>query len=394
MIVRCTVCDGVALRRSLELGSQPPSNRFLLPDFAGAEERYALSLGSCDDCGTVQLVDRMPIEAIRPRFDWLANNEPEGHLDDLVDKLVALPGIGTDSRILGASYKDRSTLDRLARRGFRHVDCVGPEDLPPLPSPFGLECLQRSFSQPAVVEALRRRFGPVDVLVVRHMVEHAESAARFVTVLRGLLDPGGIMVIEFPDNDRILRGPYHAFVWEEHFSYFTAGSFATLASRVGAERVRLERYPYPIEDALVAVLRFGAPDRAWNVEREPATMPDLESFARGFREQQAFWRDRLARLRAAGEKLAVFGAGHLSVKLINFMGLAQFIDCVADDNPRKAGLRMPGSRLPIVPSTELITRGVGICISTLSPESELRVRQKMSDYFARGGRFLPAFQAD
>jgi SAM-dependent methyltransferase len=392
MTARCTVCDGVALRRSLELGRQPPSNRFLLPG-DGAEERYALSLGSCDDCGTVQLVDRMPVEAIRPRFDWLANNEPEGHLDDLVDKLMAVPGIGAASRVLGVSYKDRSTLERLSRKGISQVDCVGPEDLPDLPSPFGLECIQRSLSQPAVVEALRARHGAIDVLVVRHMVEHAESSARFLESLRGLLAPGGIMVIEFPDNDRILRGPYHAFVWEEHFSYFTEDSFRALASRAGADCLRLERYRYPLEDALVAVLRFGSPDRAGGIGTRRADPPDLEAFTRAFREQQAAWRERLARLRAAGEKLAIFGAGHLSVKWINFLGLAEFIDCVIDDHPKKAGLRMPGSRLSIVPSTELAARGIGTCITTLSPESEARVRGKMADYFTRGGRFLPAFQA-
>jgi len=393
MTVRCTVCDGVALRRSLELGPQPPSNRFLLPGDAGAEERHALSLGSCDDCGTVQLVDRMPVEAIRPRFDWLANNEPEGHLDDLVAKLLALPGIGPDLRVLGASYKDQSTLERLGRKGLRHVACVGPQDLPGLPSPFGLECIQRSLSQPAVAQALRARYGAIDVLVVRHMVEHAESSARFLDSLRGLLAPGGIMVIEYPDNDRILRGPYHAFVWEEHFSYFTAGSFAALAGRVGAECVLMERYRYPLEDALVAVLRFGPAQPAGDAARTRAAMPDLEGFARDFREQQASWRERLSRLRAAGEKLAVFGAGHLSVKWINFLGLAEFIDCVIDDHPKKAGMRMPGSRLPIVPSAELDARGIGTCISTLSPESETRVREKMSAYFIGGGHFLPAFQA-
>lgn len=80
-----------------------------------------------------------------------------------------------------------------------------------------------------------------------------------------------------------------------------------------------------------------------------------------------------------------------AVKLINFMGLAPFIDCVIDDNPKKAGLRMPGSHLPIVPSSELAARNIRTCISTLSPESEIRVRQKFADYFKIGGRFIPAF---
>lgn len=388
----CTVCGSEALRRSLDLGRQPPSNRFLAPESADAEERHPLSLGDCADCGTVQLVDRMPIETIRPRFDWLANSEPEGHLDDLVDKLACLPGIHAGARFLGVSYKDRSTLERLAARGFAQVAVVAPDDLPIAARPFGLETIQRGLSDPATVDALRRRHGQADVLLVRHMVEHAESAARFLAVLRGLVSPGGYLVLEFPDNERILRGAGHAFVWEEHFSYFTADSFRALSQRAGAEIVRLERYPYLYEDALVAVLRFAPPTAGRSGPLALTTADDLRLFAARFPAERRRWQAELSRLAESGRKLAVFGAGHLAVKFINFMELAGWIDCVIDDHPAKAGLLMPGSRLPIVPSAELAARGIDTCVTTLSPESEIHVRQKLADYFQQGGCFIPAFR--
>lgn len=390
MTVCCTVCEGRSLQRSLDLGRQPPSNRFLLPGSESEEGRYSLSLGYCDDCGTVQLVDRMPIEAIRPRFDWLANSEPEGHLDDLTEKLIALPGINVDACVLGICYKDQSTLQRLSAQGFRQVASVTPDDLPACSPPFGLETLQHSLSDSAVIETLRNRYGATDVLVVRHMVEHAESAARFLTALRGLLAPGGYMVVEFPDNERILQRSHHAFIWEEHFSYFTESSFRNLANRIGATVVRFERYRYPFEDALVTVLRF---DSSAPVIGEPnrGTLGDLQAFAESYPVEKSRWHTTLSSLKSSGETLAVFGAGHLAVKLINFMGLTPFIDCVIDDHPKKTGLRMPGSHLPIVPSSELVARNIRTCISTLSPESEIRVRQKLTDYFKTGGRFIPAF---
>lgn len=390
MTVCCTVCEGSSLQRSLDLGRQPPSNRFMLPGIESEEEDYSLSLGFCVDCGTVQLVDRMPIEAIRPRFDWLANSEPEGHLDDLTEKLIALPGLRANARILGTCYKDQSTLQRFSAKGFCQVASVTPVDLTACSSTFGLETLQHSLSDSTVIDTLRNRYGAADVLLVRHMVEHAESAARFLTALRTLLAPGGYLVVEFPDNERILRRSHHAFIWEEHFSYFTESSFRNLANRVGATVVRFERYHYPFEDALVAVLRFdsSAPLIGGSSRR---TLDDLQAFAESYPVEKTRWHTALSALKSSGETLAVFGAGHLAVKLINFMGLAPFIDCVIDDNPKKAGLRMPGSHLPIVSSSELAARNIRTCITTLSPESEIRVRQKFADYFKIGGRFIPAF---
>ena len=67
------------------------------------------------------------------------------------------------------------------------------------------------------------------------------------------------------------------------------------------------------------------------------------------------------------------------------------IHWVIDDHPKKEGMIMPGSGLKVVPSTDLLSRGIQVCISTLSPESEIKVRVKLATFFDAGGRFVPAF---
>lgn len=386
----CTVCGSPELRIALDFAAQPPSNRFVRTGVKD-DERHRLSLGDCAVCGTVQLVDRMPIEAIRPRYEWLANNEPEGHLDKLVDNVVGLPGVWTETRFLGLSYKDRSTLSRLVKRGFIHVDELDPRELEDSTAPFGLETIQRSLSEPRSVQRMLHSHSRVDVVLARHILEHAESAARLLIGMRGLLGSTGHLVVEFPDNARLLRSDCHAFIWEEHFTYFTENSFRALAARVGADILRLDRHHYRHEDALVGVLRFTPSTATVPPSLDRVTQRHLCEFAARFAPSRARWHDELSRSVDAGNKLAVFGAGHLAVKLINFMELAPWLDCVIDDHPEKVGLRMPGSMLPIVPSAAIEARGIDVCISTLSPESEARARQRLDDFFRRGGRFVPAF---
>ena len=384
----CTVCDGHELWTALDFGPQPPSNRFVRADVLD-EERHKLSVGACEMCGTVQLVDRMPIEAIRPRYQWLANSEPEGHLDRVVDNLLTLPGINADSHFLGLSYKDRSTLARLTERGFANAGELDYRKLLNLIEPFGLETIQRTLADPQSMSGLLGAGRRADVVVARHIVEHAESASRFLSGVRGLLRSDGYLVVELPDSARLLRSDCHAFVWEEHFTYFTEASFRGLAARMGADVVRLDRYRYRYEDALVGILRFAA-----SRDKRPASgevKHDVLDFAARFEPSRAGWHGILSAYLDAGHKLAVFGAGHLAVKLINFMALAPWIECVIDDHPQKVGLHMPGSMLPIVPSTAIAARGIDVCISTLSPESEARVCHRLHDFFRRGGRFVPAF---
>lgn len=335
----------------------------------------------------------MPIEAVRPRYDWLSYNEPEGHLDDVATRLAALPGVTNDSRILGVTYKDRSTLDRMSRLGFTGTACLAEDDLKAPVQPFGLETIQQILSDESSVRMLVDKYGESDVVLFRHIVEHSPDAARLIRSLRGLLAPGGYLVFEVPDSERVLRAGNHAFIWEEHVSYFTSTSLPRLAGEVGAEMVWLGKYPYLYEDSLVAVLRFGVPGQRMapmDALADRATR-ELESFAAGFEPSRKRWRKTLEAHRAGGRRVAMFGAGHLSAKFVNFLKIADLIECVVDDHPRKVGLLMPGSHLPIVPSAALDERNITVCISTLSPETELKVKSKLAAYFEAGGKLEPAF---
>lgn len=394
-LLTCGVCKSTDLRASLSFGEQPPSNRFFNAATSADEvaERHHLSLGYCGNCGTIQLVNRMPVEAVRPRYDWLVYHEPEGHLDDVADTLANL-ALDKKSRFIGVTYKDQSTLDRLSRRGFSNIACVNEGDLNCDLRPFGLETIQKILSDESDVGRLRNIYGTADVLLVRHIVEHAADAVRFIKSLKNLLLPGGYMMLELPDSEWVLSANNHAFIWEEHISYFTATSVVQLAHAAGAQLVRLDRYRYPFEDSLIVILRF---DDTTPVNSQVtsggarSTGTVLADFALGLDTSREKWRTELKALIAEGEKIAVFGGGHLAAKFINFYGLADLIDCVIDDHPLKQGMAMPGSALPICPSSELGTRGIRVCISTLSPESEVKVRVKQADFFANGGVFIPAF---
>ena len=110
----CHVCRQPAVIDLLDFGPQPIRNRYLRsPD--EAEYVHRLAIGCCGACGLVQLDDPAPADELRPRYDWLAYNEPEGHLDQLVSDITALPGVTAQSVFGGISYKDDSTLPPAAR---------------------------------------------------------------------------------------------------------------------------------------------------------------------------------------------------------------------------------------------------------------------------------------
>ena len=110
----------------LNLGKQPVSNRFLPKCGHEFVPHYELKLILNETAGNIYLEQPFPIEALKPRYEWSTGFEPENHLDDLVEKIIALPGIEQESVFGGYSFKDDSTLERLKAKSYQKQWRIDP----------------------------------------------------------------------------------------------------------------------------------------------------------------------------------------------------------------------------------------------------------------------------
>ena len=74
------------------------------------------------------LKNPFPVEELKPQYDWLICYEPEDHLNDMVEKIIRLPGIDRNSRFGAYSFKDDSTLQRLQQKGYGNTWRVHPQE--------------------------------------------------------------------------------------------------------------------------------------------------------------------------------------------------------------------------------------------------------------------------
>ena len=390
----CIGCARTTVQVILELGLQPPSNRFERADRPN-NDFHPLVVGQCRACGLIQLVKPMPPGMAKSRFEWLTYNEPEGHLDDLVERLRRLPGVNSASRIAGLTYKDDSTLARFNRLGYGNsLRYDAAMDLGIQDPCAGLESIQAALDMPRAAQLVRRH-GLADVLLARHVLEHAHDPAAFVRSAMTLVKPGGYVVFEMPDCTRFVRARDYSFVWEEHIAYFSRDTLAAFMGSAGLAAAEIFTYPYPLEDSLIGVVRNQRLDNAWEPVQDAlkAALEDGRRFGAEYSGRAAKLQALLRAWQQKGERVAVFGAGHLATKFVNFFRLAPLIECVVDDNVRKQELLMPGSRLPIFGSHALGSHHIAYCLLSLNPESEQKVLSKNRSYLDRGGRFLSIFAA-
>lgn len=379
----CLVCSSSTRVPLLDLGLQPVAGRF--EAVAGDDVRHPLALCACPVCGIVQLRVPFPVADLVPRFGWLHYREPEAHLDRLVARLRALPGVTPNHKVAGITAKDRSTLDRLARFGFatwalepaRHLGLSDPH--------AGVESVAAGLTV-----AYARTLPKADLLVARHVLEHAPAPGAFLRALAEFVVPGGYAAIEVPDCGRSLARRDYAMIWEEHTLYLTEEAVPALFRGTGFEAVDIQRHAYPFEDVLVFYMRRTLQ------ELEDATLPDRDTatrslalalgFAEGFEHERRRIRHALDALRQDGP-LALYGAGHLTCSFVNIHEVADRFAFVVDDTPEKQGFFLPGTTLPIVSRERLLDDGIATCVMGLSPDIEDRILANNRRFIAGGGRF-------
>lgn len=391
MAATCQACLG-AIDDVLDAGRHPVGNRYRTSASKEGEDVFRLALGECSRCGLLQLTTLVPPVELRPRVDWITYNEPEGHLDAVVEAITLLPGLNKDSVLGAISYKDDSTLARLRRRGFEkswRIDAAADLACPP---GAGLETIQERL--PRVTGALCDRYGQADLLLVRHILEHAHDTRHFAGALRALVRPGGYLVFEAPDCSQLLDALDYTMIWEEHVLYFTQETYARTLGALGFELVSLDSHPYPYENSLVAIVRNAGDRITPPVRSESALRTEharVRRFGERFPDRKKAVQDLLAERRRMGQKVALFGAGHLSSMFINLHDVSSAIDFVVDDHPAKRGFFMPGSSLCIRESAALLSENISLCLSSLSPESEATVLAAQGTFLARGGEFASIF---
>lgn len=390
MLTQCISCSTTSVKPLLDFDQQPPSNRYFR-EGEPQSDAHTLALGQCAACALVQLVNPMSEGMVRSHHAWISYNEPEGHLDQMVDDLIRITELKSDARIVGFSYKDDTTLARFNRRGFANTYRFDMDQDLGIADPLaGLETIQCATTAERA-DTLVKKHGQADLLLVRHLLEHAHAPKRFLDALGRLVKPTGTLVFEMPESTKFLAACDYSFVWEEHIAYFTIETFRRLIQHARFDTWALMTFEYPLEDSLVALVRPISTGK--NADEPSAAEIALgDQYGKNFAQARELTRADLSRLKKEGKRVAVFGAGHLAAKFLNLFDLQDLVYCVIDDNPHKLGLRMPGSGVPVRPSSVLIDENIDLCLLSLSPESEKKVIAAKQAYAEQGGQFRSIFK--
>jgi len=205
-----------------------------------------------------------------------------------------------------------------------------------------------------------------DLVCCRHALEHIDTPVPFLQSVRAALpdESAAALFFEVPNSLYSLRdGGVWDFIYE-HISYFCGSSLSACFERAGLQVTRTWE-TFDGQFLCVEAQASGAPGGKIDAAPVP-TATELTALARGLSRQLAdllsHWRAAFAKVRAAGGKVAIWGAGSKGVTFLNLMGADADLCVPVDINPQKHGLHVAGTGHRVAAPDELPGAGIQLVL--------------------------------
>jgi len=384
----CNLCGSKNLLPLINFGSHPISHHFLK---AGQQDEYThpVDLQFCEDCGLTQIVDPIPPERFYTQLFALSSWKNQPHIPREIELIRNLPGISTDSRIVEIASNDGTFCRALLDAGYhRSVGIEPAQDAQKIARERGVETIGAYFNVNTAKEFIEK-YGQANLVVARQVLEHIPDLREIQRALKIILAPKGHLLLEIPDYNSFLT-TFDYTIWEEHVNQFTIETLKVFTEGIGVRTHYTEKIVYSGESLIFIGSNTG------KVQNEPKSyLPQLRQANIRYKDTWSLLCKNLKKYlddhKKAGGKIAIYGAGARVCGLVNYAGLGSYIDCFVDDQLEKQGLFMPGSHLPIFPSSKLYLAGITLCLLAVNTENEDRVLAKHKKWIEDGGRFYSIY---
>ena len=345
----CPACSRDSLTDVLDAGELPLSVGVVYPTRAEALDAPLgrVALAYCDDCGLVSNRANDPeLKFFEPGYEVALHHSDtfREFINGVAERLADRFDLNA-KRIVEIGCGDAYFLKKLASLG--NNACVG---IDPTVAKIGDLPVERGS-----VSLLRDYFGR----------PHRELGADFVcclSVFEAVPAPGNMLAdvhaMASKTNAPIYFEVFNAWrafeqgeVWSAHYeqcNYFSLSSLRHLFERNGFHVEEADTC-YAGDQYLYVIAR-PVPHKPGQLQERPIgnEREVLREFGRAYTDRHAHWERELARYRAEGLRIMLWGTGGKGITFLNSLRGAEIIEYVAEINPDKQNKYVPGTGQRIV----------------------------------------------
>lgn len=357
----CRFCKAALTHTFADLGTAPPCNKIVTDaNFNRAESTYPLHVYVCDVCHLVQLPAYVAREDVfDENYSYFSSFSQSWlrHAEGYVEKMVERFGFNEKSRVVELASNDGYLLQFFKQRG---IPCLGIEPTANTAAAArakGINTMEEFFGR-ETAGIIGFNFGKADLILGNNVLAHVPDINDFVAGIKHLLDPVGVVTMEFPSLLNLVKHNYFDTIYHEHFSYLSFTTVREIFYKHGLELFHVEEllthggslriYGRHVSDHTKPVLPSVGAMISKELNAGHFDSAYYDDFASRVKESKRRILDWFIGAKRSGAKIAAFGAPGKGNTLLNYCGIrTDFLECTVDDSPHKQGNYLPGSRIPI-----------------------------------------------
>ncbi|HEX3886177.1 MAG TPA: class I SAM-dependent methyltransferase [Phenylobacterium sp.] len=368
----CRFCKTPLVHTFLDLGRQPLANSYLTAEqlAAGTERAYPLHVRVCHNCFLVQADDAVPADAIfdgdYAYFSSYSTSWVE-HARRYAAAMTERFGLGPESLVVEVASNDGYLLKHFVEMDIPVLGVEPTANTAQTAIAAGVPTEVMFFGeqtgQVLASKLLSERGDRADLMAANNVLAHVPDIGDFVAGFREVLKDEGVLTFEFPHLLNLIQKVQFDTIYHEHFSYLSLLAVEQVLRANGLRPFDVERLATHGGSLRLFCCHMGSGHEetdalaALREEEQAAGFDRIESYA-GFAPRveavRASFRSFLAAEKAAGRRIAAYGAAAKGNTFLNYCGTTtDDVVAVFDASLAKQGRFLPGSHVPILPPAEV-----------------------------------------
>ncbi len=323
------------------------------------EPCYPLEVYVCDGCFLVQLEEFESPEHIFHNYAYFSSYSATWleHSRQYAEKMISLFDIGKNSLVIEAASNDGYLLQFFLQKGIPVLGIEPALNVAETARQKGIPT-ETLFLGAQTAQTLVSEGKQADLLLGNNVLGHVPDLNDFVSGLKILLKPEGVITTEFPHLLRLIEETQFDTIYHEHFSYFSFFTAEKVFRSHGMEIFDVEEIP--THGGSLRIYAKHAMDNTKNISPRVKALIERETNA-GYKRLDAYtaFSEKveetkknvlrfLSEAKTRGKSIAGYGAPAKGNTLLNYCGVStNFIDYTVDRNPYKQGKFLPGSHIPV-----------------------------------------------
>jgi 2-polyprenyl-3-methyl-5-hydroxy-6-metoxy-1,4-benzoquinol methylase len=395
----CRLCGSAALECVLPILPSAVGDAFVPASrLSETQDLYPLDCYLCLDCGHLQNLDVVDPDVLFREYTYRTSVSLGlvEHFRKYAEDCAVDLGFAEGGLVVEIGSNDGSLLKAFKKLGMRVVGVDPARNIAAAATAEGVPTIPEFFTS-QIAAAILADHGPADLFCANNVFAHIDNMSDIATGIRILLGSNGVFVFEVSYIVDMIDNMVFDTIYHEHVSHHALQPLEAF----------LNRHDLTLFDAMRAETKGGS-IRGFAQPLAAASRPRserlkkmiAEEYRRGVTTPQVYleWFNAIeARKRAilahvdnaiaSGKTIAGYGASTTTTTLLYHFELEKRLKFIIDDNPLKQGMFSPGAHIPVVASSELVSRKPEIVVILAWVYADPIVKRNQA-YVDAGGRFL------